>query len=307
MMRESDFYKYMQFSTELLYNRYSYYLPYFDECEHILDLGCGHGVFLELLVNKGKTGLGVDIDEGMLGNCRKKNLDVVKADVLEFIEGTDQVFDGIFCAHLVEHFDMRQTSMLIEQCWSHLDENGILLIATPNPACLQTHLTDFWRDPSHIRMYTKDLLAFTISNNGFNCIDAGENTYNISAANFKLPSSVSDIFENDSFNQVFLEAQSNTYNLETPDLRAVEPRSKIFSPIKYIKYRLMHYIESCLSVFAGISSAEINRLNNNLQNQFMYIRGQIEELKRLEEEELKALSCLSPYPEIYVVGSKVVK
>ena len=172
---EHEFYKFMKFDTSVLYDRYSFYLKFFKDCKNVLDLGCGKGEFLELIRKEGKCGLGVDSDEGMIRTCEEKGLEVACRDVLIFLKETERKFDGIFCAHLIEHLPHDRVIELLSLCSRALEENGVLVIATPNPAALHTQLCEFWSDPSHIRMYSRELLEFLTHYAGFATIESGEN------------------------------------------------------------------------------------------------------------------------------------
>ena len=54
---------------------------------------------------------------------------------------------------------------------------GRLLVATPNPASLIVHLHEFWRDPTHVRLYSRPLLEFLFHWAGLEKIESGENPY----------------------------------------------------------------------------------------------------------------------------------
>jgi len=171
----SKFYEYMKFDEKVLYDRYSFYVRFFQTCKTVLDLGCGRGEFLELLRKEGKAVVGVDNDPGMVRICRRKKLRVIQKDILRFLLESRQKFDGIFCAHVIEHLPQEQARQLISLCKKSLHEHGVLVMVTPNPASLHTQLHEFWRDPDHVRMYSRELLEFLVWDEGLRILQSGEN------------------------------------------------------------------------------------------------------------------------------------
>ena len=83
------------------------YLPLFGdplEYRRIIDIGCGRGEMLELLEEAGFQPVGVDTDVGMLALCRSKDLDVVEADAVLWLQSLEpESIDGIFSAEVIEH------------------------------------------------------------------------------------------------------------------------------------------------------------------------------------------------------------
>ena len=86
---ENRYYAYLRqqslSSTESLLGVLRFYLPYLEQSHRVLDIGCGHGEFLEMLTAAGHEAVGMDIDPGMVAACRAKGLDVTEADVLEWL------------------------------------------------------------------------------------------------------------------------------------------------------------------------------------------------------------------------------
>jgi 2-polyprenyl-3-methyl-5-hydroxy-6-metoxy-1,4-benzoquinol methylase len=154
-----------------------WYMPYFEGCRHVLDVGCGRGLFIELLSARGISATGVDRDERMVQICRKRGVDVVHADLFEYLPQQKGQFDGIFCSNLIEHLTIEQAFQFVQMAFEALIEGGIILITTPNPESLIVHLYEFWRDPTHMRLYNRSLLEFILATVGFNEIQSGTNPY----------------------------------------------------------------------------------------------------------------------------------
>jgi O-antigen chain-terminating methyltransferase len=134
-------------------------VQFFKGCQRVLDLACGPGVFLELLREAGIEAIGVDRDEEIVKKARQKDLNVIQADIFDYLERTEESYDGIFCSHLLEHLPFDRVTLFIEWIAKRLVPGGILVFVLPNPGSIRLHLFGFWRDPEHVRFYTGNLIA----------------------------------------------------------------------------------------------------------------------------------------------------
>lgn len=178
---EGAFYEYMHQSGESgsAWNRdvLSFYAPMFANCSRVLDVGCGEGQFIELLQKEGVEVVGIDSDSTMVEVCLQKELDVVHADLFDYLPEHTEQFDGIFSSNLIEHLSARDATRFLQACHRALSVDGILLIATPNPASLIVQLHEFWRDATHVRLYSRPLLEFLLHWAGFGDIESGEHPH----------------------------------------------------------------------------------------------------------------------------------
>ncbi len=152
-----------------------FYVPFFSGCQRVLDVGCGRGEFLELLQERGISGVGIDIDAEMVRVCQEKGLQVVQADLFEYLAAQEQAFDGIFCSNVIEHMNTDQVLRFFQLAYQAVRPGGRMLVATPNPESLIVHLYEFWRDPTHVRLYNLPLLRFLMEYVGFQNVQGGEN------------------------------------------------------------------------------------------------------------------------------------
>ena len=134
-------------------------VQFFKGCQRVLDLACGPGVFLELLREAGIEAIGVDRDEEIVKKARQKDLNVIQADIFDYLERTEENYEGIFCSHLLEHLPFDRVTLFIEWIAKRLVPGGILVFVLPNPGSIRLHLFGFWRDPEHVRFYTGNLIA----------------------------------------------------------------------------------------------------------------------------------------------------
>ena len=153
----------------------NFYLPYFKNCQRVVDLGCGRGEFLSLLREQGVQASGIDSDPDAVATCRGKHLDVEHGDLFAFLSRQpDQSIGGIFCAHVVEHLPAYLVPSLISLANQKLGPGGILAIETPNPACLATFAGDFYLDPTHSRPVPSQQVHFYLQEAGFSDIEVHE-------------------------------------------------------------------------------------------------------------------------------------
>ncbi|TMD41409.1 MAG: class I SAM-dependent methyltransferase [Chloroflexi bacterium] len=75
MSSQLGYYEFMGFDSAELRRRYAGYADRYQPGEHVLDIGCGRGEFLELLQARGAQGLGIDADDGMVGASSRPRLE----------------------------------------------------------------------------------------------------------------------------------------------------------------------------------------------------------------------------------------
>lgn len=144
------------------------YVRYFKSCSHVLDIGCARGEFLELLKEHDIEGYGIDPNQLMVQYCQKKGLPVEEADALSHLNSlSDDSLDGIFVAHLVEHFTLHDLQRLLQQCFEKLSHHKYFIIETPNPRSLYTLSQHFYKDLSHDKPLHPDALQYLVKAAGF--------------------------------------------------------------------------------------------------------------------------------------------
>ncbi|MFZ3102066.1 MAG: class I SAM-dependent methyltransferase, partial [Desulfitobacteriaceae bacterium] len=157
-------------SREDIKERQKVYLDYFRGKTKVLDIGCGRGEFIELLMENGVGVQGIDLNEDMVGYCQDHGLPVLQVDLFEFLEGLeDNSLDGIFAAQVIEHLEPKSLIQLSELCYKKLRPSGTLVLETINPGNLQAVNTWFYLDPSHVRPVSPELIKFITEAEGFKC------------------------------------------------------------------------------------------------------------------------------------------
>ena len=149
-----------------------HYIPSFEGCQSVLDIGCGRGEFLEIMREASIPAVGIDLNQESVAICRLKGLEAETADLFAYLAGLpEESLDGIFCAQVVEHLPPERLPEMIQLCSSRLMRNGVIAIETPNPECLAIFATHFYLDPTHARPVPHPLLAFYLEEFGVGVVE----------------------------------------------------------------------------------------------------------------------------------------
>lgn len=120
----------------------------------LLELGCGEGRGVELLLPKAKSYLGLDkiqaVIEGLREKYTKANVQF-ESGVFPPIKLPDNSFDTIVSFQVIEH--IKDDELFLSEIHRILKPGGMAILSTPN---IRMTLS---RNPWHIREYTADQLA----------------------------------------------------------------------------------------------------------------------------------------------------
>jgi SAM-dependent methyltransferase len=130
------------------------FVEHFRGCGPVLDIGCGRGVFVELLTAAGIKAMGLDHSQEAITACEAKGLTVYEGDASQYLQSNPGQFGGIFCSHVIEHMDYATAIAFLERCHAALRPGGKLLEV-------------FWPDPTHVRPYPRKLLRTMLDAVGF--------------------------------------------------------------------------------------------------------------------------------------------
>jgi SAM-dependent methyltransferase len=143
------------------------FVDFFRNAGRVLDVGCGRGIFLQLLREAGIEGLGIDHSAESVAACQEKGFAVHCGNAHDYLRNCSSQFGGIFCSHVIEHMGYDDALLLLELCNRVLHPGGVLLLVTPNPEDLTIISEVFWLDPTHVRPYPRLLLESMLKANGF--------------------------------------------------------------------------------------------------------------------------------------------
>lgn len=150
------------------------YVQWFPLGGKVLDVGCGRGLFLELLRKAQIQAEGVDKDRGAVRETEAKGLKCHQADATTFLKVQNETYEGIFCSNFLEHFAPEDVFSLLKGFEVALKPGGRLVLVTPNPRNHQMLTETFWLDPTHVRFYPRLFLKQTLEALGFTIIAAGD-------------------------------------------------------------------------------------------------------------------------------------
>ncbi len=149
------------------------FLRYFPERGLVADLGCGVGVFLDLLRASGRKGIGVDHLPSCVARCREQGLEAVQENVFTFLRNHPGRFDGVIASHLIEHFPTSEALELVHLIYDALKPGGVAFIMTPAYHDVLVSSERFWLDVSHVRPYPLRLIEAFYLHAGFAVVDQG--------------------------------------------------------------------------------------------------------------------------------------
>jgi 2-polyprenyl-6-hydroxyphenyl methylase/3-demethylubiquinone-9 3-methyltransferase len=147
---------------------------------HVLDVGCGEGMFAAELVRAGADVVGIDVAEEPLRRARARHPELD----LRLVDGegawglADAAFDLVWAGEVIEH--VADTARWLSEVRRVLRSGGRLLLSTPahgrllmlrlalSPRAFEEHF-----DPrgDHLRFYSRDTLTRLLADFGFEQID----------------------------------------------------------------------------------------------------------------------------------------
>ena len=147
----------------------------------ILDLGCGTGLLASVLIQPGRSILGIELDESDATAAKARGIEVIAGNVEEAISLTSgKKFDVVIAADILEH--LANPRNLLENFTDLLsDPNGYAVISIPNVANLTVRVQLLFGkfnytsrgilDNTHLRFYTKASLTKLLIESGLEIID----------------------------------------------------------------------------------------------------------------------------------------
>lgn len=137
-----------------------------------LDLGCGRGEWLSLLVQRQWQVRGIDLNASMVERCEKQGFEAHQQDALSCLKALPgQSVTLISGFHIAEHIVFDELLEIIREAYRVLAPEGVLLLETPNPENLHVGAHSFYMDPSHRHPLPPQLLQFAIQEQGFAQVD----------------------------------------------------------------------------------------------------------------------------------------
>lgn len=132
-----------------------------------VDIGCGQGLFMDILAEKGIKSIGIDKNQESAAVAEKKGHKVVVEDVNEYLGNIrDNEVLGISLIMVAEHISFQQMFDNIFLFEKKIISDGICIINTINPYCYKRY-GHFHLDPSHVNYTPPELYKIIMEMAGF--------------------------------------------------------------------------------------------------------------------------------------------
>jgi O-antigen chain-terminating methyltransferase len=139
-----------------------------DSALPVLDIGCGRGELLELLVEAGAACYGVESNPLYVESGKELGLDIRLADATQHLEGLkEHSLRAIVAIQVVEHLSTDELIGMLDLAVRAIEPGGLLVLETPNPENLAVGASSFYLDPTHRQPIPPQLLAFLVEARGF--------------------------------------------------------------------------------------------------------------------------------------------
>ncbi len=150
------------------YGRTLSFLAEKSDAPAFLDLGCGRGEFLSYLASLKITATGIEKNISLAPEKLDKSVEIIEGDALSWLRTTkDNSYDFISAIHVIEHLEFPYFYELTREIKRVLKKNGVVLFETPNPDNLLVATSNFYVDPTHLRLIPQKLVEFVLNDTGF--------------------------------------------------------------------------------------------------------------------------------------------
>ncbi len=128
----------------------------------VLDVGACYGHYL---IHFPQGSAGVDINSRMIEFAKRLGLEVMSANIEDYIPVESSSFDVIHCHNLLEH--VTAPHRVLREFYRVLPEGGIVLIGVPN---MDSPGYKGWKAVGHLYAYNKKSLSFLLERSGFHVL-----------------------------------------------------------------------------------------------------------------------------------------
>jgi len=169
----SDYEQSFRGSEKIIKKRLTYYIDKLKNVKSskenfILDVGCGRGEFVELLIENNFHAKGIDANSVAVQCAVSNNLPVKKGDLFNVLKKCkNNSLPVISAFHVIEHLNYGDMIKFFNMAVNKLKPKGKLLLETPNMLNLFVAAADFYKDPTHIRPLHPATLQFYLKEAGF--------------------------------------------------------------------------------------------------------------------------------------------
>ena len=138
----------------------------------MVDIGCGRGEFLELLRENKISARGVELGLDQFLLCKEKGLDVLQADLFDFLESLpDESLGGLFSAQVIEHMTASDQLRYVALAHKKTMPGSPVIFETINAQCVYAVVRNFFLDPTHVRPIHPETLKFAMETMQFKNVE----------------------------------------------------------------------------------------------------------------------------------------
>jgi 2-polyprenyl-3-methyl-5-hydroxy-6-metoxy-1,4-benzoquinol methylase len=151
-------------------------LPYKQESQKILDIGCANGGLLSILKKAGFTSLaGLDPSKHCVTHVSAQGLTAYHGSLFDLAD-LNQTFDLVILSHVLEH--VRDAGLAIDMIQAHLNPEGLLYIEVPDAGRYDAFYKSpfYYFDQEHINHFDSPSLSTLLERHGMETKTMGTDT-----------------------------------------------------------------------------------------------------------------------------------
>jgi SAM-dependent methyltransferase len=162
-------------SFEDISDRLSIYIEMFKNAPGpVVDVGCGRGELLDMLLGRDIECWGVESDPVMVRFCRQRGVQVIQSDALSALRAAaPATLGGIFAAQVIEHLFPGELLAFLRLAGERLTPGGLLVIESLNPSVLGVLAKSYYRDIDHKQPVHPQYLKLLLELAGFEQVNLG--------------------------------------------------------------------------------------------------------------------------------------
>lgn len=148
------------------------YLPLLTGHAPVLDLGCGRGEFVAMLLQAGIAAEGIDLSHSMLRQAQTAGLPCRHGDIVATLEQCpSDSLGALFSAQVIEHLDGDSLRRLVSESFRVLKPGGLLLLETVNPLSLFAFSRIFLLDTTHRSALHPEFMRYLLQCSAFTDVE----------------------------------------------------------------------------------------------------------------------------------------
>ena len=144
------------------------FIPFFNRCKNVIDIGCGRGYLLQHFTNNDIGCYGIDLNENNIHFCKKYGLNVIQSDATLHLQALDdKSLDGATINQVLEHMTIDKICDMIKLIYDKLQYGSYIIITIPNVSSMLVSTNLFYLDPTHLTHLHPEVLKFILKSQNF--------------------------------------------------------------------------------------------------------------------------------------------